>query len=50
MYEHLRQPWDFVSGGKGSGMHITYDGGDTWKKITRQRRIAKRRIRKNGYS
>ncbi len=34
MYEHLRQPWDFVSGGKGSGMHITYDGGESWKKIT----------------
>lgn len=34
MYEHLRQPWDFVSGGEGSAMHITYDGGATWKKIT----------------
>lgn len=34
MYEHLRRPWDFVSGGEGSGMHITYDAGKTWKEIT----------------
>jgi photosystem II stability/assembly factor-like uncharacterized protein len=34
MYEHIRHPWDYFSGGKGSGLHITYDGGDTWKKIT----------------
>lgn len=34
MWEHRRQPWDFVSGGKGSGLYITYDGGDNWKEIT----------------
>ncbi len=34
MWEHRRQPWTFKSGGPGSGMHITYDGGKTWKKIT----------------
>lgn len=34
MYEHARTPWNFTSGGEGSGLHITYDGGDTWKKIT----------------
>lgn len=34
MWEHRRQPWTFKSGGPGSGLHITYDGGKTWKKLT----------------
>ncbi|MEQ5791924.1 hypothetical protein J4E06_12720 [Muricauda sp. NFXS6] len=34
MWEHKREPWFFNSGGEGSGLHITYDGGKTWKKIT----------------
>ena len=34
LWEHKREPWFFNSGGKGSGLHITHDGGKTWKKIT----------------
>ena len=34
MWEHRRKPWTFNSGGEGSGMYITYDGGEHWKKIT----------------
>lgn len=34
MWEHKRDPWFFKSGGPGSGLHITYDGGETWKKLT----------------
>ncbi len=34
MWEHKRDPWFFNSGGEGSGLHITYDGGETWKKVT----------------
>jgi photosystem II stability/assembly factor-like uncharacterized protein len=34
MWEHRRWPWTFKSGGPGSGMHITYDGGKTWMKKT----------------
>jgi photosystem II stability/assembly factor-like uncharacterized protein len=33
MWEFGRTPWGFNSGGKGSGMHISYDGGHTWKRI-----------------
>ncbi|KKK52826.1 hypothetical protein LCGC14_3101010, partial [marine sediment metagenome] len=33
MWEHQREPWFFNSGGPGSGLFITYDGGDNWKKI-----------------
>ncbi|MDN3492255.1 WD40/YVTN/BNR-like repeat-containing protein [Winogradskyella bathintestinalis] len=34
LWEHKREPWFFNSGGEGSGLHITHDGGKTWKKIT----------------
>ena len=34
MWEHKRWPWFFKSGGEGSGMHITWDGGKTWRKMT----------------
>lgn len=33
LWEFGRKPWTFKSGGPGSGMHITYDGGQTWKKL-----------------
>ncbi|OIQ28350.1 MAG: hypothetical protein BM564_09785 [Bacteroidetes bacterium MedPE-SWsnd-G2] len=34
LWEHKREPWFFNSGGEGSGMHISHDGGETWKKVT----------------
>ncbi|MBS0010930.1 MAG: hypothetical protein KFF49_05950 [Bacteroidales bacterium] len=34
MWDHQRWPWFFNSGGEGSGLYITVDGGDTFKKIT----------------
>lgn len=34
MWQHRRWPWTFKSGGPGSGLHITFDGGATWKKLT----------------
>ncbi|MBK8700139.1 MAG: hypothetical protein IPN29_11650 [Saprospiraceae bacterium] len=33
MWEHHREPWFFTSGGEGSGLYITYDAGETWKKL-----------------
>ena len=33
MWEHQRLPWKVISGGSGSGMYKTSDGGATWKKI-----------------
>ena len=34
MWEHKRDPWFFKSGGAGSGLYITHDGGENWKQIT----------------
>jgi photosystem II stability/assembly factor-like uncharacterized protein len=34
MWEHRRWPWFFKSGGPGSGLYITVNGGKTWKKLT----------------
>ncbi|MBL0173222.1 MAG: glycosyl hydrolase [Gemmatimonadaceae bacterium] len=31
-----RKPWMLVSGGKGSGMFKSVDGGDTWSELTRR--------------
>ncbi len=33
MWQHLRRPYDFYSGGEGSGIHVSYDRGETWKKL-----------------
>lgn len=33
MWEHKRDPWFFKSGGSGSGLYMTHDGGKTWKKL-----------------
>ncbi len=32
MWQHRRTPFSFMSGGSGSGLYITYDGGKNWKK------------------
>ena len=34
MWEHQRKPWTFNSGGEGSGLYISHNGGDDWKKLT----------------
>ncbi len=34
MWEFRRQPWFFKSGGPGSGLYVTHDGGDSWVKRT----------------
>ena len=34
MWDHRRWPWFFRSGGPGSGLHVTYDGGESWKRLS----------------
>ena len=35
IYQFLRKPWTFESGGPDSGLWKSTDGGDTWKEISR---------------
>jgi photosystem II stability/assembly factor-like uncharacterized protein len=39
MWEHSRKPWFFTSGGEGSGLYLTYDGGESWTEITSEEGI-----------
>ena len=34
MYQRQRTGWGFNGGGPGSGLHRTFDGGDTWTELT----------------
>jgi photosystem II stability/assembly factor-like uncharacterized protein len=34
MWEYRRWPWFFESGGEGSGLYVTFDGGETWQERT----------------
>ena len=34
MYDYLRRPWHFRSGGPGSGLFRSSDGGDSWTRLT----------------
>ena len=33
MWQFERQPWFFKSGGEGSGLYVTLDGGKNWKRL-----------------
>jgi photosystem II stability/assembly factor-like uncharacterized protein len=34
LWQVRRYPWDLASGGPGSGLYLSRDGGDTWKQLT----------------
>ncbi|HEV2851458.1 MAG TPA: hypothetical protein VHC97_01520 [Thermoanaerobaculia bacterium] len=36
MWDFRRWPWGFRSGGPGSGLYVSYDGGETWKRYTEE--------------
>lgn len=36
MWQHRRQPWHFNSGGNGSGLYLTVDGGKTWMQLGKE--------------
>jgi len=33
LWQARRRPWEFSSGGLGSGLYLSRDGGDTWKQL-----------------
>ena len=34
LWQARRRPWELTSGGPGSGLYVSRDGGDTWKQLT----------------
>jgi photosystem II stability/assembly factor-like uncharacterized protein len=34
LWQVRRRPWELVSGGPGSSLHVSRDGGDTWTRLT----------------
>lgn len=36
MWQFERQPWFFKSGGEGSGLYVTLDGGQNWKRLNKE--------------
>jgi len=36
MWQHQRKPYSFTSGGSGSGIYMTLDGGKNWKKLGKE--------------
>lgn len=41
MYDFQRFPWTYRSGGPGSGLYITHDGGKTWKRSSNKEGLPK---------
>ena len=50
MWEHKRDPWFFKSGGEGSGLFITHDGGNTWEERTDEDGLPKGELGRIGLS
>ncbi len=48
MWEHRRWPWFFTSGGPGSGIYTTYDGGETWKKLSSKEGLPEGEVGRTG--
>ncbi|MFS4418116.1 WD40/YVTN/BNR-like repeat-containing protein [Maribacter sp. 2307ULW6-5] len=48
MWEHKREPWFFTSGGTGSGLYMTHDGGKNWKQITEKEGLPKGELGRMG--
>ena len=49
-WEAVRRPWELVSGGPGSGLFRSNDGGDTWTEISRNKGLPKKLLGKIGVS
>ena len=48
MWQFRRWPWLFKSGGPGSGLHLTHDGGATWKKLQQEDGLPKGELGRTG--
>jgi photosystem II stability/assembly factor-like uncharacterized protein len=49
-WETIRRPWELVSGGPGSGLFRSNDGGDTWTELSRNKGLPSGMLGKIGIS
>ncbi|MEM9667350.1 MAG: hypothetical protein AAF950_00365 [Pseudomonadota bacterium] len=50
MWEFRRQPYFFKSGGPGSGIYMSLDGGDTWKQLTEEDGLPKGELGRSAFA
>ncbi|EDM44665.1 hypothetical protein SCB49_13875 [unidentified eubacterium SCB49] len=50
MWDHKRDPWFFRSGGDGSGLFVTHNGGETWEERTEKDGLPKGELGRIGLS
>jgi photosystem II stability/assembly factor-like uncharacterized protein len=50
LWQAVRRPWELVSGGPGSGLFKSTDGGDSWTEITRASGLPRGTVGKIGVS
>jgi photosystem II stability/assembly factor-like uncharacterized protein len=48
MWDYRRWPWFFRSGGPGSGLFITHDGGESWTRLTEEDGLPKGHLGRSG--
>lgn len=48
MWQHRRYPWFFESGGPSSGLYVTLDGGENWKKLDEKNGLPKGELGRMG--
>ncbi len=48
LWQYRRWPWFFKSGGPGSGMYVTHDGGATWRKAQEEDGLPKGELGRMG--
>ena len=50
MWEFRRQPFFFESGGPGSGLYVSHDGGDSWKRLTEDDGLPKGELGRSAFA
>jgi photosystem II stability/assembly factor-like uncharacterized protein len=48
MWDFRRTPWDFTSGGKGSGLYVSHDAGENWTKLSEKDGLPKGNLGRMG--
>ncbi|HVT03289.1 MAG TPA: hypothetical protein VHL58_07915 [Thermoanaerobaculia bacterium] len=50
MWDYRRWPWFFRSGGAGSGIYSSYDGGESWKRLTEEDGLPKGTLGRSAFA